>query len=95
LNLREYFEITEDALEGMPPNVQDFSIKHFCLYQYLQRVLRPLWNLRLGYTVPQSSDQFFKSTFDSLNIPRKKLVELQDYIAEHEPYLYGEVYQPN
>jgi hypothetical protein len=34
LNLREYFEITDDALEGMPPNVQDFS-SNINYFQYI------------------------------------------------------------
>lgn len=65
-----------------------YIVKHYCLYQYVQRVLRPIWQIKLGYY----QDKQFKISFDSLKIPKKKLCELIGYIEQNEFDLCGETF---
>lgn len=77
----------------MPVNFQDFSIKHYSIYIYLQRILRPLWNIKLAYRLPQ--DKTFKPTFESMVVPKNLLVDLLDYLRAYESLFVGQSFQPN
>jgi hypothetical protein len=57
--------------------------------------LRPLWNIRLAYKLPNSDAKYYKSTFESITIPKKKLSDLLEFINHNEHLLYGQVYNPN
>lgn len=93
--IRKSYDINEEALEGMPANIQDFSLKHYSLYHYLHRVLRPIWDVKLAYKLPNSADNLYKPTFISLEAPKRKLLELLDFIDNNDNILTGEIYQPN
>ena len=53
--------------------------------------MRPIWGIKLGYNLTQN-DKIFKSSFDSLNVPRNKLVKLLDFIIDQDLELCGENY---
>lgn len=73
--------------------IHDSLVKHYSLYQYLQRVLRPLWNVSLAYKTSNEKDQYYKPTFGSLSVPKQKLSDLLNFIEVNESSLYGEVYE--
>jgi hypothetical protein len=94
LQIRKTYELPKESIEGVPANLQDFSLKHYVIYQYLQRIMRPIWSIKLGYKLPGQRDKPFKCSFDSLNVPKTKLNKILDFINKFELDLCGESYTP-
>ncbi len=58
-------------------------VKHYSLYMYLLRLLRPIWDIKVCYRLHQ--DSVYKPTFGSnIVIIQNRLKELLNFIIKNE-----------
>jgi len=59
---------------------------------YLQRVLRPIWDVKVCY---KSSNGDFRPTFgQNIVLVQSKLRDLLAFITRHKQSLFGQVFEP-
>eukprot|EP00347_Sterkiella_histriomuscorum_P003419 403364365 len=87
------YQIDQEQIYGLPISPLQFSNKHYALYQYLQRIIRPFWYIRVLYPHTQGNSKLYQLTFESLQGVKLKLAGLLAMIKQNYVQFCGQTDQ--